>query len=58
MCKRKLLFQTKRNVIICMMLLGGVLIGCKQNTNIEKTQNQEVALNEYKEQQDTSQEEH
>ena len=58
MSKRKILSQSKGNVIICMMLLGCVLIGCKQNTNIEKTQNQEVALNEYKEQQDTSQEEH
>ena len=58
MSKRKILSQSKRNIIICTILLGCVLIGCKHNTNIEKTQNQEVALNEYKEQQDASEEEH
>lgn len=54
MSNRKLLFQTKGNIIICTILLGCMLSGCRQNTNIEKSQNQGVIQPTYMEQQDTS----
>ena len=57
MSKRKLLFQKKGSIIICTILLGCILIGCKQNTNIEKTQNQEIIQSAYIEQQDVTNEE-
>jgi len=58
MSKRKLLFETKGSIIICILMLGTVLAGCAKNADIEETQNQEVTQSAYTEQQDTAEEEY
>lgn len=58
MIKREVFTKLKINVVICTILLGCILAGCKQNTNIKKSKNQEETKADYCRQQDATTGEH